>query len=314
MAWMSLNAVAAVAHIVGILMSIADLGGCDVLYENVNKYSKGIPFTLQGWQWQAMMIADVVVLVMLGIFAGMVVLPNLQQKLADARSSAKVRWMRASSLHDQEVAQCALDEERSSKLKEDHGGCWKFFGMREGEVPSLEMQRFVADKFQLEAPLELELPPFDWAHTDAASVRGYCFEAEIDAFITGVRVPDDDAFGGAQVAQLVRFAGQPQRIGQPWTPYTTLFYDVDQSADFMEASCLIAKGDFIGVFGSRGEGTHRSMYGKSVESFDTMLGTLARLSVSCKLHAGEANQAEDRMTLGGGAPARIELRYCTAQV
>lgn len=96
---------------------------------------------------------------------------------ASCRSSARARRAEGKKFQGQEVAQRALEEARANQLENDCGGFQNIFGMREADLSSEEVRRLVTKKFTLEAPNELELPSFDWVHTDAASVRGYWFKA-----------------------------------------------------------------------------------------------------------------------------------------
>lgn len=319
--WAGLTAVATVAHIIGVFVSGEGMQECDVLYQNVNRYGRGMAFTLEGQHWRAMMIADVVALLALAVLAGVLLFLSVKAKIIAASDARASRQAKENERRSQQAADKAADEKRATQLEDDSGGFKAIFGVPEAGLSRDELRCLVAKKFCLDVVRELECPPFKWTRTDVAFVRGYWFSATGHAFVTGVRVPDDDVFDGlvamrrceAQSAQVVRFVVPPVD-GHPVPPYTTLFIGCEPGVDFMEATCAIAKGDFIGVFGSRGD---RNCIGGDSEGFQTSLGTLDRLSVAYNLYAGEsrmrADAAEHRMFTGGGAPGRIELRYCTAQ-
>jgi hypothetical protein len=99
------------------------------------------------------------------------------------------------------------------------------------------------------AQTQVPLPP--QSSTFSPNARGFWFTAPAAIVITGLRVPTD-ASNAPQTIEVVRFKSAPRAYPATTTRFTSLFRVVDDaSAGVLPVSIPVARGDIIGVLGSR---------------------------------------------------------------
>ena len=99
------------------------------------------------------------------------------------------------------------------------------------------------------AQTQIPLPPQNSSFSTNA--RGLWFTAPADIVITGLRVPTD-ASNAPQTLEVVRFKSTPRAYPASTNSFTSLFRVVnDASSGILPVSIPVARGDTIGVLGSR---------------------------------------------------------------
>ena len=97
----------------------------------------------------------------------------------------------------------------------------------------------------------IPLPP--QSSTYSTNARGFWFTAPADIVITGLWVPTD-ASSAPQTLEVVRFQSAPRAYPASTSGFTSLFRVVnDASTNVLSVTIPVARGETIGVLGSRGD-------------------------------------------------------------
>ena len=116
---------------------------------------------------------------------------------------------------------------------------------------------------QASAQNQIPLPPHKTCFSSQDLSRGFWFVAPTDFTITALKVPDDCS-SGPQNVEIVRFSNPN---GPPVYPASTngfvsLFRAADVKHNKKINACVpVAKGDVIGIYGTRGSSTMHNAYG-----------------------------------------------------
>ena len=135
------------------------------------------------------------------------------------------------------------------------------------------------------------------------------FTAPADIVITGLRVPTD-ASSAPQTLEVVRFKSTPRAYPASTNSFTSLFRVVnDASSGILPVSIPVARGDTIGVLGSRGDVSSEAPN----PAQSTIAGRpvrLQRLGMQLPLSGYAAQDLWTEQAYGIG---RVEIHYTAAK-
>jgi hypothetical protein len=141
--------------------------------------------------------------------------------------------------------------------------------------------------------------------TFSTNARGFWFTAPADIVITGLRVPTD-ASNAPQTLEVVRFKAAPRAYPASTNSFTSLFRVVnDASTGILPVSIPVARGEIIGVLGSRGDVSSEAPN----PAASTMAGRpvqLKRLGMQLPLSGYAAQNLWTEQAYGIG---RVEIHY-----
>ena len=145
--------------------------------------------------------------------------------------------------------------------------------------------------------------------TFSTNARGLWFTAPVDIVITGLRVPTD-ASNAPQTLEVVRFKSTPRAYPASTNSFTSLFRVVnDASSGILPVSIPVARGDTIGVLGSRGDVSSEAPN----PAQSTIAGRpvrLQRLGMQLPLSGYAAQNLWTEQAYGIG---RVEIHYTAAK-
>mgnify|MGYP003600541950 FL=1 len=145
--------------------------------------------------------------------------------------------------------------------------------------------------------------------TFSTNARGLWFTAPVDIVITGLRVPTD-ASSAPQTLEVVRFKSTPRAYPASTNSFTSLFRVVnDASSGILPVSIPVARGDTIGVLGSRGDVSSEAPN----PAQSTIAGRpvrLQRLGMQLPLSGYAAQNLWTEQAYGIG---RVEIHYTAAK-
>lgn len=145
--------------------------------------------------------------------------------------------------------------------------------------------------------------------TFSTNARGLWFTAPVDIVITGLRVPTD-ASNAPQTLEVVRFKSTPRAYPASTNSFTSLFRVVnDASSGILPVSIPVARGDTIGVLGSRGDVSSEAPN----PAQSTIAGRpvrLQRLGMQLPLSGYAAQDLWTEQAYGIG---RVEIHYTAAK-
>ena len=154
---------------------------------------------------------------------------------------------------------------------------------------------------------QMPLPPQN--STFSTNARGLWFTAPADIVITGLRVPTD-ASNAPQTLEVVRFKSTPRAYPASTNSFTSLFRVVnDASSGILPVSIPVARGDTIGVLGSRGDVSSEAPN----PAQSTIVGRpvrLQRLGMQLPLSGYAAQDLWTEQAYGIG---RVEIHYTAAK-
>ena len=154
---------------------------------------------------------------------------------------------------------------------------------------------------------QMPLPPQN--STFSTNARGLWFTAPADIVITGLRVPTD-ASSAPQTLEVVRFKSTPRAYPASTNSFTSLFRVVnDASSGILPVSIPVARGDTIGVLGSRGDVSSEAPN----PAQSTIAGRpvrLQRLGMQLPLSGYAAQNLWTEQAYGIG---RVEIHYTAAK-
>ena len=154
---------------------------------------------------------------------------------------------------------------------------------------------------------QMPLPPQN--STFSTNARGLWFTAPADIVITGLRVPTD-ASSAPQTLEVVRFKSTPRAYPASTNSFTSLFRVVnDASSGILPVSIPVARGDIIGVLGSRGDVSSEAPN----PAQSTIAGRpvrLQRLGMQLPLSGYAAQNLWTEQAYGIG---RVEIHYTAAK-
>ena len=164
-------------------------------------------------------------------------------------------------------------------------------------LPSLALAQ------QTQVPLPAQSSTF------STNARGLWFTAPADIVITGLRVPTD-ASSAPQTLEVVRFNSAPRAYPASSNGFTSLFRVVnDASTGILPVSIPVARGEIIGVLGSRGDVSSEAPN----PAASTMAGRpvqLKRLGMQLPLSGYAAQNLWTEQAYGIG---RVEIHYTAAK-
>jgi hypothetical protein len=141
--------------------------------------------------------------------------------------------------------------------------------------------------------------------TFSTNARGLWFTAPAAIVITGLRVPTD-ASSAPQTVEVVRFKSAPRAYPASTKGFTSLFRVVnDTSTGILPVSIPVARGEIIGVLGSRGDVSSEAPN----PAASTMAGRpvqLKRLGMQLPLSGYAAQNLWTEQAYGIG---RVEIHY-----
>ena len=145
--------------------------------------------------------------------------------------------------------------------------------------------------------------------TFSTNARGFWFTAPAAIVITGLRVPTD-ASSAPQTVEVVRFKSAPRAYPASSNGFTSLFRVVnDASTGILPVSIPVARGEIIGVLGSRGDVSSEAPN----PAASTMAGRpvqLKRLGMQLPLSGYAAQNLWTEQAYGIG---RVEIHYTAAK-
>ena len=145
--------------------------------------------------------------------------------------------------------------------------------------------------------------------TFSTNARRLWFTAPADIVITGLRVPTD-ASNAPQTLEVVRFKSTPRAYPASTNSFTSLFRVVnDASSGILPVSIPVARGDTIGVLGSRGDVSSEAPN----PAQSTIVGRpvrLQRLGMQLPLSGYAAQDLWTEQAYGIG---RVEIHYTAAK-
>ena len=145
--------------------------------------------------------------------------------------------------------------------------------------------------------------------TFSTNARGMWFTAPAAIVITGLRVPTD-ASSAPQTLEVVRFNSAPRAYPASSNGFTSLFRVVnDASTGILPVSIPVARGEIIGVLGSRGNVSSEAPN----PAASTMAGRpvqLKRLGMQLPLSGYAAQNLWTEQAYGIG---RVEIHYQPAK-
>ena len=145
--------------------------------------------------------------------------------------------------------------------------------------------------------------------TFSTNARGFWFTAPAAIVITGLRVPTD-ASSAPQTLEVVRFKSTPRAYPASTNSFTSLFRVVnDASSGILPVSIPVARGDTIGVLGSRGDVSSEAPN----PAQSTIAGRpvrLQRLGMQLPLTGYAAQNLWTEQAYGIG---RVEIHYTAAK-
>ena len=145
--------------------------------------------------------------------------------------------------------------------------------------------------------------------TFSTNARGFWFTAPADIVITGLRVPTD-ASSAPQTVEVVRFKSAPRAYPASSNGFTSLFRVVnDTNTGILPVSIPVARGEIIGVLGSRGDVSSEAPN----PAASTMAGRpvqLKRLGMQLPLSGYAAQNLWTEQAYGIG---RVEIHYQPAK-
>ena len=157
------------------------------------------------------------------------------------------------------------------------------------------------------AQTQAPLPPQNSSF--ATNARGFWFTAPAAIVITGLRVPTD-ASSAPQTVEVVRFKSAPRAYPASSNGFTSLFRVVnDASTGILPVSIPVARGEIIGVLGSRGNVSSEAPN----PAASTMAGRpvqLKRLGMQLPLSGYAAQNLWTEQAYGIG---RVEIHYQPAK-
>ena len=145
--------------------------------------------------------------------------------------------------------------------------------------------------------------------TFSTNARGFWFTAPAAIVITGLRVPTD-ASSAPQTVEVVRFKSAPRAYPASSNGFTSLFRVVnDTNTGILPVSIPVARGEIIGVLGSRGDVSSEAPN----PAASTMAGRpvqLKRLGMQLPLSGYAAQNLWTEQAYGIG---RVEIHYTAAK-
>ena len=145
--------------------------------------------------------------------------------------------------------------------------------------------------------------------TFSTNARGMWFTAPAAIVITGLRVPTD-ASSAPQTLEVVRFNSAPRAYPASSNGFTSLFRVVnDASTGILPVSIPVARGEIIGVLGSRGDVSSEAPN----PAASTIAGRpvqLKRLGMQLPLSGYAAQNLWTEQAYGVG---RVEIHYTTTK-
>jgi len=157
------------------------------------------------------------------------------------------------------------------------------------------------------AQTQVPLPPQN--STFSTNARGFWFTAPAAIVITGLRVPTE-ASSAPQTVEVVRFKSAPRAYPASSNGFTSLLRVVnDASTGILPVSIPVARGDIIGVLGSRGDVSSEAPN----PATSTMAGRpvrLQRLGMQLPLSTYAARDLWTEQAYGIG---RVEIHYQPAK-
>ena len=145
--------------------------------------------------------------------------------------------------------------------------------------------------------------------TFSTNARGFWFTAPAAIVITGLRVPTD-ASSAPQTLEVVRFNSAPRAYPASSNGFTSLFRVVnDASTGILPVSIPVARGEIIGVLGSRGDVSSEAPN----PAASTIAGRpvqLKRLGMQLPLSGYAAQNLWTEQAYGVG---RVEIHYTTTK-
>ena len=145
--------------------------------------------------------------------------------------------------------------------------------------------------------------------TFSTNARGFWFTAPAAIVITGLRVPTD-ASSAPQTVEVVRFKSAPRAYPASSNGFTSLFRVVnDTNTGILPVSIPVARGEIIGVLGSRGNVSSEAPN----PAASTMAGRpvqLKRLGMQLPLSGYAAQNLWTEQAYGIG---RVEIHYQPAK-
>ena len=157
------------------------------------------------------------------------------------------------------------------------------------------------------AQTQVPLPPQNSSFSTNA--RGLWFTAPADIVITGLRVPTD-ASTAPQTLEVVRFKSTPRAYPASTNSFTSLFRVVnDASSGILPVSIPVARGDTIGVLGSRGDVSSEAP-NPAQSTIAGRPARLQRLGMQLPLSGYAAQNLWTEQAYGIG---RVEIHYTAAK-
>ncbi|MBN2725207.1 MAG: hypothetical protein JXR95_14170, partial [Deltaproteobacteria bacterium] len=138
--------------------------------------------------------------------------------------------------------------------------------------------------------------------------RGYYFQAPVDLYILGLRVPPE-AGTEDQNIHLIKFnSGPPPTFSSTTSDFTTLAYSSTIPGDeWFTVGVYIEAGTWVGVLGTRGSSDANS-YGPTpyTTSFGSYSVTITRLLYQGSIDGGPATEVSNEPS---GNIGRVEMKY-----
>ncbi len=163
---------------------------------------------------------------------------------------------------------------------------------------------FYVETFTGDGQTQVPLP--NQGSTFSGNVRGYWFQAPVDFWITGIRVPTDANTGNQNVAILRFNNGAPPLWSTTTNDFATLgYWPSVPGTDIIDTCIQVFSGEYIGVLGSRND---VNSYAGAPYASD--IGgnpiTLTRMGMQ---YALSSNAPQQIFQESGGSISRVELYY-----
>ena len=156
---------------------------------------------------------------------------------------------------------------------------------------------------------QIQVPLPAQSSTYSTNARGFWFTAPAAMVITGLRVPTD-ASSAPQTLEVVRFKSAPRAYPASTNGFTSLFRVVnDAGSGILPVSIPVARGNIIGVLGSRGDVSSEAPN----PATSTIAGhpvRLQRLGMQLPLSGSAAQSLWTEQAYGIG---RLEIHYTAAK-
>ena len=163
---------------------------------------------------------------------------------------------------------------------------------------------FYLETFSGDGQTQAPLPPHSSVFT--GNVRGYWFQAPVDFWITGLRVPTDASSGGQNIAVMRFNSGAPPLWSTTTNDFTLLAYWTNLAGTSIIDTCIqVLAGEYIGILGNRGDANsyapapYVSDIGGNTVNF-TRLGMQLPLST---------NAPQNVFQESAGSISRVEMYY-----